>query len=601
MALNLRRLQLPKRFSTVYSSGVHSKELGGKQLIMDSSTNQGMAFDITTRQTLNMQGLLPPRVMTQQEQIQLCWNAFHKCESNIEKYNWLSDLSNRNEKLFYAMLQSDLKQLVPIVYTPTVGEACQNYGDIFRMPRGMWITINDKGYIREVLKNWPEKSIRAIVVTDGERILGLGDLGAHGMGIPVGKLALYTACAGLEPSVCLPICLDVGTDNPRLLEDPYYIGVREKRCRGLEYEEFIDEFMEAVKEVFGRLTLIQFEDFANQNAFKFLKRYKNRFLCFNDDIQGTAACAVAGLLGASRITGQSMADQKFLFLGSGSAGMGIAQLIRMQLKALKVPNHIINEKINFFDAEGLICADRIGYFDPDHETYAHDIPHTTDFAEAVRQVRPTAIIGVAGAGPIFTQEVLEEMAKINDRPIVFALSNPTSKAECTAVDAYKHTNGRCVYATGSPQYPVEITEGEFAGVTMHPGQGNNIYIFPGVAMSAVLSGARHIPEKTFLIAANTVAESVSQKELDRGQIFPDLERIQEVSDDVAANIMDYIYSSPPGDCLASFMPEPQDKKEYVKQHRYQTGYAKLTPEMWYYPGETDRSLNKARSFSKVRR
>ena len=268
------------RFSSTYISGVHTKELGGKQLIMDPATNQGMAFDLQHRQLLGMHGLLPPRHMTQEEQLDLCWAAFNKCKSNLEKYGWLSDLCNRNEKLFYAMLKSDIKQLMPIVYTPTVGEACLAYGDIFRMPRGMWISINDKGHVREILKNWPEKNIRAVVVTDGERILGLGDLGAYGMGIPVGKLALYTACAGLHPSVCLPVCLDVGTDNETLLNDPHYIGSRQKRVRGSEYEDFVDEFMSAVKDIYGRLTLIQFEDFGNHNAFKFLKKYRNKYCCF---------------------------------------------------------------------------------------------------------------------------------------------------------------------------------------------------------------------------------------------------------------------------------------------------------------------------------
>ena len=385
--------------------------------------------------------------------------------------------------------------------------------------------------------------------------------------------------------------------------------MKQKRVRGIEYEDFIEEFMNSIKDIFGRLTLIQFEDFGNHNAFKFLKKYKNRFCCFNDDIQGTAACAVAGLIGASRISKNSLADQKFLFLGAGEAGMGIATLLRHQLKQLKVPNHIIDEKISFFDAEGLICESRIGYLEPDHEHYAHDYPPTNSFAEAVRTVKPTAIIGVAGAGPLFTPEVLEEMEKLNDRPIVFALSNPTSRAECTAIDAYKHTKGRCIYATGSPQDPVILdstvedldVDPRFDGITMHPGQGNNVYIFPGVAMAAVLSGVRHIPQKCFLIAAQAVADNVTQEELDRGQIYPDLERIQEVSDDVAAKVMDYIYSSPPEDCLASFMPEPADKLEYVKKHRYDPRYANLLPDMWYYPGEAERVTNKSKAFSKSRR
>jgi malate dehydrogenase (oxaloacetate-decarboxylating) len=592
--------QIFKRQSSTYVTGVHTKELGGKQLIMDPSTNQGMAFDLQTRQMLGMHGLLPPRQMEQEEQLELCWAAFNKIQTNIEKYGWMSDLCNRNEKLYYAMLKSDIKTLLPIVYTPTVGEACLNYGDIFRMPRGMWISINDKGYVREILKNWPEKSIRAVVVTDGERILGLGDLGAHGMGIPVGKLALYTACAGLHPSVCLPVCIDVGTDNEKLLNDPHYIGLKQKRVRGVEYEDLIDEFMESVKDIFGRLTLIQFEDFGNHNAFKFLKKYRNKYCCFNDDIQGTAACALSGLIASEQITGIKPQHQKYLFLGAGEAGMGIAQLLRQQLRDKGVPNHEIARRINFFDAEGLICSERSGSLDPDHELYAHDMPFTDNFAEAVREVQPTAIIGVAGAGPLFTEEVIREMAKINERPIIFALSNPTSRAECTAEEAYNFTDGRCVYATGSPQDPVKLNHGPFEGETKYPGQGNNVYIFPGVAMAAVLSGVRHIPSRAFLVAARTVANSVSKEEIERGQVYPDLERIRDVSVDVAADVMEYIYSAPASESLASFLPEPVDKRAYVREHCYQTDYAKLTPSLWRWPGEQPRDMRQPKYFNKLR-
>ena len=328
--------------------------------------------------------------------------------------------------------------------------------------------------------------------------------------------------------------------------------------------------------------------------------YADRPLSPIDDIQGTAACALSGLLASARITGQSTREQRYLFLGAGEAGMGIAHLLRQQLREDGIPNHMIDEKINFFDAEGLICADRVGELEPDHEAFAHDLPPTKSFAEAVRSVRPTTIIGVAGAGPLFTQEVLEEMAEINDRPIIFALSNPTSKAECTANEAYFHTKGRAIYATGSPQEPVEITEGEYAGQILHPGQGNNVYIFPGVAMAAVLSGVRHIPAKAFLIAAQTVAQCVSIEEINRGQVYPDLEKIRHVSIEVAANVMDYIYSAPSSESLASFLPEPVDKRAYIEKHCYDTDYAHLAPSLWTWPGEQDRTLNKAKSYSKIR-
>lgn len=575
----------PSRASSIYITGVHTKELGGKQLILDPSTNQGMAFDLQTRQMLGMHGLLPPYVMDQDEQLDRLWHNFNTLESNIEKYGYLQDLSNRNEKLFYRMLASDIKQLMPIVYTPTVGEACVKFGDIYRRPKGMWISINDKGHIRQMLKNWPEKNIRAVVVTDGERILGLGDLGAYGMGIPVGKLALYTACVGVHPAACLPVCIDVGTDNEELLNSPFYIGLRHKRVRGAEYEELIQEFMDAVRDIYGRLCLVQFEDFGNHNAFKFLKKFRNKYCMFNDDIQGTAACAVSGLIAAERITKTSTAQHRFLFLGAGEAGMGIAGLLNQLLRDEGVKGSEIDKKINFFDAEGLICAERANDLGPDHLKYAHEIPHTNDFAEAVRIVKPSVIIGVAGAGPLFTQEVLEEMAKLNDRPIVFALSNPTSRAECTAYDAYKHTEGRAVFASGSPQGEVVSEWGDTVGEKLVPGQGNNVYIFPGVAMAVVLSGTRTIPQRVFLVAAKAVAREVTSDEIQRGQVYPDLERIQDVSVKVAADVMDYVYSASTNESIASFLPEPANKIEHIKQRMYSTDYPNLLPAVYGWPNQ----------------
>jgi len=572
--------KVAQRASTVYVTGVHTKELGGKQLILDPSTNQGMAFGLKTRQMLGMHGLLPPNVMSQEMQLKRCWHNYNKLEDPMDKYRFMKELSNRNEKLFYKMLKSNIKEIMPIIYTPTVGEACLQFGGTFTRPRGLWITINDRGHVRQILKNWPEKNVRVICVTDGERILGLGDLGAYGMGIPIGKLALYTACAGVHPAACLPVCIDVGTDNEELLNDPFYIGLRQKRTRGEEYDALIQEFMEAVRDIYGRLCLVQYEDFGNHNAFKFLKKYRNKYCMFNDDIQGTAACAISGLIAAERITKRSTSDQKFLFLGAGEAGMGIAGLLQQLLRDEGVSNQDINKRINFFDADGLICASRSGDLNPDHERYAHDLPHTRDFAEAVRTVKPNVIIGVAGAGPIFTKEVLEEMAKLNERPVIFALSNPTSKAECTAEEAYTHTQGRCVYASGSPQGAVTMDSGPFAGQTFQPGQGNNVYIFPGVGMACVLSGVRHIPQRAFLVSAKAVAREVTDEEIERGQVYPDLVRIRDVSVKVAANVMDYVYSATTHDSIASFLPEPQNKEEHIRKRLYSTDYPDLLPEIY---------------------
>jgi len=572
-----------KRFSSVYITGVHTKELGGKQLILDPGTNQGMGFDLKTRQMLGMHGLLPPKVMTQEEQLQRTWGNYDKLKTNIERYGFLQDLCNRNEKLFYKMLMSNIKKLMPIVYTPTVGEACIHYGEIFVRPKGIWISINDKGYIRQILQNWPEKQIKAIVVTDGERILGLGDLGSYGMGIPVGKLALYTACAGLRPSACLPVCIDVGTDNDSLLEDRNYIGLKQKRVRGQEYDDLIQEFMDAVRDIYGRLCLVQFEDFGNHNAFKFLKKFRNKYCMFNDDIQGTAACAISGLIAAERITKVPTCHQKFLFLGAGEAGMGIAGLLQQLLRDEGVKD--VMNQISFFDAEGLICSSRSGTLEPDHERFAHDMPHTDSLAEAVRIVQPTVLIGVAGAGPLFTEEVLTEMGKVTENPIIFALSNPTSKAECTAYDAYKYTQGRCIYATGSPQDPVVSEWGENSGKTLIPGQGNNVYIFPGVAMACVLSGVRHIPQRVFLVAAKAVAKEVSAEEIENGQVYPDLNRIRDVNVKVAAAVMDYVYSASTTESIASFLPEPINKEKHIRKRMYNTDYPNLLPSIYDWPNE----------------
>lgn len=575
--------------STIYTTGVHTKELGGSQLILDPSTNQGMAFPLHVRQMLGMHGLLPPHVADQNEQLERCWYNFDKLNDPMEKYKFLRELRNRNEKLYYRMLLSDLKQLMPIVYTPTVGEACLQFGGSFTRPNGLWISIKDKGHIRQILRNWPDRNVRAICVTDGERILGLGDLGAYGMGIPIGKLALYTACAGVHPSACLPVMIDVGTDNEKLLNDPFYVGLKQPRIRGQEYDELIDEFMESVRDIYGRLCLIQFEDFGNHNAFKFLRKYRNKYCMFNDDIQGTAACATSGLIAAERITNIPTSKHTFLFLGAGEAGMGIAGLLQQLLRDEGIRAQEVVKRINFFDADGLICAQRSGDLSPDHEPFAHDIPHTKDFAEAVRIVKPSVIIGVAGAGPMFTPEVLQEMAKLNERPVIFALSNPTSKQECTAADAYKYTEGRCVYASGSPQPSLIAEDGPLKGTEIQPGQGNNVYIFPGIGMACVLSGARYIPQRMFLKAAQVVASEVNDDEIAVGKVYPDLDRIREVSIKVAAECMDYLYSATSTDSIASFMPEPQDKEAHVRARVYSTDYPDLSPELYSWPGHEEPS------------
>jgi malate dehydrogenase (oxaloacetate-decarboxylating)(NADP+) len=440
---------------------------------------------------------------------------------------------------------------MPIVYTPTVGQACLEFGHIFRRPRGIYITANDKGRVAELLGNWPFKDIRIIVVTDGERILGLGDLGADGMGIPVGKLALYSVCAGIHPSLSLPVTLDMGTDNVRLLNDPLYIGLQHPRLRGAIYDEMIEEFVLAVQQVFPG-ALIQFEDFANRNAFRLLQQYRDQVCCFNDDIQGTAAVTVAGILSALRITGGTLTDQRFLFLGAGEAGIGTGNLMVAALVEAGLSPEEARQCCWYFDSKGLIVKSRTDL--TGHKLlYAHDHPYVADFHDAIEVLRPQAIIGVSGQPKRFTPEVLATMARINERPIVFSLSNPTSKSECTAEEAYTWTEGRAIFASGSPFEPVTTH-----GKQLFPAQGNNVYIFPGVGMGVMASGAVRVTDEMFLVAARVVAGEVLVSDLELGRVYPALPRIREVSLAVAVAVAEVAYRNG----LAA-KPRPDDLVEHI--------------------------------------
>jgi malate dehydrogenase (oxaloacetate-decarboxylating)(NADP+) len=533
----------------------------GLALLHHPRLNKGTAFTQEERRKYGLQGLLPPAVSTVELQIARRHDEIANLADDLQKFLVLSDMQARNERLFYAVLMSDPATYMPLVYTPTVGEACQKFGHIFRTPRGMYLPISERGQIRDILNNWPEKDVRFIVVTDGERILGLGDLGAGGMGIPIGKLSLYTACAGVPPQYCLPVVLDVGTNNHELLDDPLYLGLRQQRVRGEEYVEFVDEFVRAVQELYPRCC-IQWEDFANFNAVPILERYRNKVCTYNDDIQGTAGIAVAGILAALRITKQKLTDQRFLFLGGGSAGTGIAELISQAMAMEGMDISKARSRNALFDVNGLIVSSRTDLADF-QKPFVQDRTPISTFVEAVKAIRPTGIIGVSTVPKLFNREVIEAMAKINERPIIFPYSNPTSRSECTAEEAYQWSNGRAVFASGSPFPPVE-----FAGRRFIPGQGNNVYIFPAMGMAVYATEATRVTEEMFIVAAHAVAEQVTEENLAAGLIYPPQSRILETSLHVAERVATYIF-----DKGLARVPRPDNVASLVRARAYRPGYA----------------------------
>ena len=506
----------------------------GVKLLHNPIRNKGTAFTAEERAALGLTGLLPPRAQTMELQVQRVMENIRVKNNDLERYVFLSALQDRNETLFYRVVMDHLKELMPIIYTPTVGEACQKFGHIFRRPRGLFISREDKGSIQDVLKNWPHRDVKFIVVTDGERILGLGDLGADGMGIPIGKLALYTACAGIHPTQCLPITLDVGTESKERLSDPLYIGTQARRLKGSEYDELIEEFMVAVTTQFPGV-VVQFEDFANHNAFRLLRSYQDRFCVFNDDIQGTASVTMAGILSALKVTHKLLTDQKILFFGAGEAGIGIGHLISGAMESEGLTLAEARERCWFFDSTGLVTKSRTNL--AEHKLpFAHEGAFTDSLLEAVKRLRPTALIGVSGMPQTFTKDIVEAMSSFQDRPIIFALSNPTSKSECTAKQAYKWSNGMAIYASGSPFDLVD-----YKGQTFIPGQANNAYIFAGLGLGLLVSGAERVTDELFAVAARSLADQVREADLAVGRIFPALDTIRTVSAQIAYDVASMVY------------------------------------------------------------
>ena len=532
----------------------------GFEILNDAALNKSLAFTREERDGNGLRGLLPARVFSQEMQLDRVLKNMERKSDDIERYIFLYSLQSRNERLYYRTLIDHIDDMMPIVYTPTVGEACRQFAHIFRETRGFHVTPDDRGSIREMLDNWPDQDVRVIVVTDGERILGLGDLGANGMGIPIGKLALYTACAGIDPKHCMPVQIDVGTDNESLLEDSLYLGVQSKRIRGDAYFELVDEFITAVQDAFPR-ALIQFEDFLTPNAYELLNRYRDRVLCFNDDIQGTAAVALAGVYAANRITGADFTDQRIMFLGAGSAATGIADLMTQALIRKGVSESQARKALWFVDTDGLVVGSRQDLL-PHNLPYAHDHEHLY-FVQALKALKPSVLIGATGHPGTFTREAVEVMSSLNERPVIFALSNPTSRAECSAEQAFEWSEGRAVFATGSP-FPAIVREN---GVPWRPAQGNNAYVFPGIGLGIIACDATTVSDGMFLAAAEALANEVSEDDLAEGAVYPPLKRIRDVSLAIAVAVAEEAYETG-----IARLPRPSSLVDHIAGLMYDPTY-----------------------------
>lgn len=550
---------------TGYTKGKSEPMTGkyGVDVLRDPALNKSTAFTEAEREKLGLVGLVPEVTESEDLQLKRVMLQLGHQATDLDRYIYLMNLLDHDETLFYRVLMSDPARFLPIVYDPTIGEACLKFGHLFRGPRGMYLSILHKGRVREVLRNWPVKDVRVICVTDAGRILGLGDLGANGMGIPIGKLQLYTAAAGVPPQGLLPMYLDAGTNNESLLHDPLYLGIRQTRPPTEDLFAFADEFVAAVQDVFP-LCCIHFEDWTGVDAFHLLGRYRDRVCCFNDDVQGTAGIALAGLINAVRVKGTKLSEERILFLGAGSAGIGIAGLLTAAMTADGLSEEQARSRISLFDVNGLLEPSRTDLVDF-QVPYAHRHAPTHDFVAAIESIRPTAIIGVSTIGRAFSQAVVEAMARINQRPVVFALSNPTDHAECTAEEAYRWSQGRALYAAGVPFPPVA-----YEGRTILPSQANNLYIFPAVGMAIYATQATRVTDEMFLTAARAVAEQVSPAQLDQGMLYPPQSNILETELYTAARVAGVIF-----DRGLARVKRPDDLTAFIRAHVYTPEYRSL--------------------------
>ncbi|MGR3913357.1 MAG: NAD-dependent malic enzyme [Gammaproteobacteria bacterium] len=535
-------------------------ELRGIDLLRNAAMTKSTAFTAQERERYGLRGLLPANAGSMRTQLDRVLKNLRRKSSDIDKYVFLSALQDRNERLFYRLIIDNIREIMPLIYTPTVGQACKEFANIFRSEKGFYVTAADRGRIRELLGNWPHRDVRIIVVTDGERILGLGDLGASGMGIPIGKLSLYCACAGIDPGQCLPVMFDVGTDNQELRGDPAYLGAQHARLRGDEYFTLMDEFIRAATHAYPGV-LIQFEDFITANAFALLKKYQHNTFCFNDDIQGTAAVALAGVYASTRISGIDFADLRFSFLGAGSAATGIGAMIARALIEHGVEEKEAYQRLWFFNRGGLVERSRDN-LPPHLAPFAHDLAPQKDFRAALLAHRPQVLIGATGMPATFGRDIIESMARLTPRPTIFALSNPTARAECTARQAYEWSGGGAIFASGSPFDAVELD-----GKTLHPGQGNNSYIFPGVGLGMIACRAKTIPDSVFMHSARALSASVREEDLARGSLYPPLEKIREVSLAIATQVAEHAWQNGLAEA-----PRPRDIAGEIRAMMYDPRY-----------------------------
>ncbi len=538
----------------------------GIDLLQDPELNKSTAFTEDERESLGIVGLVPDATETEDLQLQRVMLQLAQKNTDLERYIYLINLLDHNETLFYRTVMSDPARFLPIVYDPTIGEACLKFGHIYRQPRGMYLSMARRSKVKDVLKNWPKKDVRFICVTDAGRILGLGDLGANGMAIPIGKLQLYTACAGVPPRYLLPMYLDAGTNNEQYLHDPLYLGMRKTRPSTEELYSFVDEFVQAVQEVFPKCC-VHFEDWTGVDAVHLLKRYRDKYCVYNDDVQGTAGIVLAGMINAAKIKGTKLKDEKYLFLGAGSAAIGLADLLCAAMVKEGLTLKQAQDRVYMFDINGLLETTRTDLVDF-QKPYAHEHAPTRDFVAAIESIKPTTIIGVSTVGGAFTERVIEAMSRINERPVVLALSNPTDHAECTPEQAYTWSNGKAIYAAGVQFPPVH-----FKGQTFLPGQANNFYIFPAIGMAVFATQASRVTDDMFIEAAHAVADEVSSDLLQQGLLYPLQSNILETEIQTAARIAKLVF-----DLGLARVERPKDMVAFIRQHVYKPEYkAELAP------------------------